>query len=210
MILNLTQVLKCCPRTTDAKGLMKALNDILPQYGITTAKEVAAFVSQCGHESLDFTHLEENLNYSAAALQRVWPSRFPTEQSTVGIEHNPVRIANIVYSNRMGNGDEQSGDGWNYHGRGAIQLTGKNNYEAFAKYKGMENISVLQSYLVTLEGAVDSAAWFWTTHNLNSFADRGDIEGLTRRINGGTLGLDDRKARYDVCLGVLNKTKTTE
>lgn len=180
----------------------EALTNVLPQYDITSAQRVAAFISQCGHESNGFTAIKENLNYRAESLVKVWPRSFPDANTAQKYAHNPEMIANRAYANRMGNGDESSGDGFKFCGRGLIQLTGRNNYQLFANSKQM-NIDDIPAYLATFEGAVDSACWFWNKNNLNSIADTGDIVTLTKRINGGTLGLDDRTNRYNQALSVL-------
>ena len=178
-----------------------AISRILPDYEINTVPRVAAFLAQCAHESANFTALKENLNYTAASLSRVWPSRFPpaiAEQYA----HNQEMIANRAYCDRMGNGSEESGDGWRYAGKGLIQLTGKDNYTRFAE--SIETpVEQLPEYLGTFEGAVQSACWFWETNNLNQFADSGDILTLTKRINGGTIGLAERTQHYQHAIHVL-------
>jgi len=180
----------------------QALCMILPEYGINTPQRVAAFVAQCAHESGNFRLLKENLNYKAESLMRVWPSRFPNMDIARQYAMQPEKIANKVYSSRMGNGDEASGDGWAYAGKGLIQLTGKDNYSWFAA--SIETpLEQIPEYLQTFEGAVQSACWFWETNNLNQWADAGDILTLTKRINGGTIGLDDRIKHYNHALHVL-------
>jgi putative chitinase len=178
-----------------------AVSRILPDYEINTVPRVAAFLAQCAHESANFTALKENLNYTAASLSRVWPSRFPpaiAEQYA----HNQEMIANRAYCDRMGNGPESSGDGWRYAGKGLIQLTGKDNYTRFAE--SIETpVEQLPEYLGTFEGAVQSACWFWETNGLNQFADAGDILTLTKRINGGTIGLEERTQHYQHAIHVL-------
>jgi putative chitinase len=178
-----------------------AVSRILPDYEINTVNRVAAFLAQCAHESANFTALKENLNYTAASLSRVWPSRFPpgiAEQYA----HNQEMIANRAYCDRMGNGPESSGDGWRYAGKGLIQLTGKDNYTRFAE--SIETpVEQLPEYLATFEGAVQSACWFWEVNNLNQWADAGDILTLTKRINGGTIGLADREKHYQHACHVL-------
>ena len=179
-----------------------ALSKVLPEYDITTPQRVAAFIAQCAHESGGFKALKENLNYQAASLCRVWPRLFPTMEIANKYAHKPEMIANRAYGNRMGNGDEASGDGYRYCGRGLIQLTGKDNYTAFAE--SIETpIEELPEYLSTFEGAVQSAAYFWSENNLNQYADSGDILTMTKRINGGTLGIEDRKKHYAHALHVL-------
>lgn len=204
MKISANQAAKCCPINKNPAKLADALNKVLPGYGIDTLQEIAAFLSQCGHESMDFNVFEENLNYSATALHRMWPKRFPTDEAANSYARNPQKIANKVYADRMGNGSEASGDGWKYHGRGAIQLTGKNNYAAFAA-ASKRPIESLMTYLTTTEGAIESACWFWTAHRINDLVTKEDVEGMTRAINGGTIGLDDRKARWGNCLAVLQQ-----
>ena len=179
-----------------------ALSRALPDYEITTPKRVAAFIAQCAHESGDFKFLRENLNYKAESLMRVWPRYFPSLEIANQYAHNQEKIANRAYANRMGNGPEVSGDGWRYCGRGLIQLTGKNNYQAFAD--SIETpVEQVPDYMATFEGAVQSACWFWESNNLNADADRGDILTITKKINGGTLGLEDRTTRYNRALQIL-------
>lgn len=178
-----------------------ALNEILPKYEITTVNRVAAFVAQCAHESAEFTVLQENLNYRAEALTKVWPSRFPANIAP-RYARRPEAIANRAYADRMGNGPESSGDGWKYRGRGLIQLTGKSNYQRFADSVKLK-LEEVPAYLETFRGSVESACWFWKTNNLNALADRGDIVAMTRRINGGLIGLDDRNRHYQHALKVL-------
>lgn len=178
-----------------------ALSKLLPDYEINTPNRIAAFIAQCAHESANFTALHENLNYTAASLTRVWPSRFPANIAEQ-YAHKPEAIANRAYSSRMGNGDESSGDGWRYCGRGLIQLTGKDNYTAFADSIGITPEEV-SDYVQTFEGAAQSACWFWESNNLNQYADSGDIETMTKRINGGTLGLEERKKHYEHAKHVL-------
>ena len=180
----------------------QALSMILPDYDIDTPPRVAAFIAQCAHESGGFKFLKENLNYRAESLMRTWPSRFPSMEVAQQYAMQPEKIANKVYSSRMGNGDEASGDGAKYIGRGLIQLTGKDNYQRFAQSIDTP-LEEIPEYLSTFEGAVQSACWFWETNNLNQWADAGDILTLTKRINGGTIGLEDRKKHYAHALHVL-------
>jgi len=180
----------------------EALNEILPEYEITTPQRVAAFLAQCAHESGGFVFLKENLNYKAASLRRVFPKYFPDDAIAAQYAGKQEMIANRVYANRMGNGDEASGDGWRFCGRGLIQLTGKNNYTFFA---GSLDIPVEEAseYLQTFEGAVQSACFFWEQNKLNQWADAGDILTLTKRINGGTIGLEDRQKHYQHALHIF-------
>jgi putative chitinase len=163
---------------------------------------VAAFLAQTAHESGGYTALHENLNYQAASLCRVWPSHFNAAIADQ-YAHNPERIANRAYAGRMGNGDEASGDGWKFCGRGLIQLTGKSNYQAFADSVQM-NVDDVPAFLQTFEGAIQSACFFWENTNLNAVADAGDITRMTKIINGGTLGLEDRSNRYLQAVQVLS------
>jgi putative chitinase len=179
-----------------------ALGQCLPDYDINTPRRIAAFVAQCAHESGGFVFLQENLNYKAESLMRVWPKYFKDLATAQRYAHNPERIANRAYANRMGNGDESSGDGWKFCGRGLIQLTGKDNYQSFADSIETE-LEDIPHYLATFEGAVQSACWFWENNNLNKWADAGDITTLTKKINGGTLGLDERMKHYAHALHVL-------
>jgi putative chitinase len=203
------QLKQCCPRNSNADALFQALNDVFPKYEITSVNRVAGFLSQCGHESNDFTVLRENLNYSAEGLNKTFKKYFPTVESAQPYARQPEKIANKVYANRMGNGPESSGDGFKYRGRGAIQLTGHDNYKAFASAIG-KTIDDTVAYCETLEGAIESACWFWKGRALNALADAGDVLGMTKRINGGTVGLDDRQKRWDNALAVLGEQEDTE
>ena len=178
------------------------LTEMLPIFGITTVARVAAFVAQTAHESGGYRHLKENLNYKAEQLMKTWPKRFPTMEIANQYARQPEKIANKVYADRMGNGDEASGDGWRYCGRGLIQLTGKDNYSRFAEYAGIA-VEDAPGYIETPRGAVHSACWFWYVNDCNTYADASDIEGLTKRINGGQIGLADRIAHYNHAIDVL-------
>jgi putative chitinase len=179
-----------------------ALATILPEYEINTPERVAAFVAQCAHESGYFRFLKENLNYRAESLHATFKKYFPTLESAQPYAKNPQKIANKVYANRMGNGDEASGDGFRYLGRGLIQLTGKNNYTLFAASVGI-TVEEAAEYLQTFEGAVQSACWFWEQNGLNKFADSRDIVTMSKRINGGTIGMDDRIMKYNKALAAF-------
>jgi putative chitinase len=179
-----------------------ALYAILPEYQINTPQRVAAFLAQCAHESGSFRALKENLNYKAVSLRRTFPKYFPTDELAAQYANKQEMIANRVYANRMGNGDEASGDGFRYCGRGLIQLTGKENYSWFAASLEMD-VEAVPEYLATFEGAVQSACWFWESTNLNVQADAGDIKLMTKKINGGFIGLEDRIKHYNHALHVL-------
>lgn len=178
-------------------GLMK---NLLPKYDIDTENRVAGFLAQCGHESLQFTVLKENLNYSADALNRVFPKYFKRAGRDAEEYHRqPEKIANVIYASRMDNGDTASGDGYRFRGRGVIQLTGRHNYTKFGESINKSPDEVV-SYLDSKQGALESACWFWKTNGLNKYADSQDIVGMTKRINGGTIGLEDRKKHYEHAL----------
>lgn len=189
----------------DSVEWSQVLNDLLPKYNVNSPQRIAAFIAQCSHESAYFTRLIENLNYSAKGLIATWPRRFTTTELANKYARQPEMIANFVYANRMGNGDEASGDGWKYRGRGLIQLTGKYNYDKFARQVGMnpENLDEVCYYLETKQGAAEAACLFWSNKNLNDYADVDDIKGMTKVINGGLLGLAEREENYTKALTVL-------
>ena len=202
MAISQEQLAQILPGNPYLDHWCEALNKILPDYDINTPQRVAAFVAQAAHESGGFTALHENLNYRPETLRKVFPKYFPTDDLANQYAHNPEMIANRVYANRMGNGDEASGDGFRYCGRGLIQLTGKQNYQAFAD--SIETpVEQVPDFLQTFEGAVQSACWFWENNNLNQYADSGDILTMTKRINGGTIGLEDRQQHYNQALQVF-------
>jgi putative chitinase len=170
------------------------------KYDINTPKRQAAFIGQCAHESGNFTKLEENLNYSPERLTKVWPSRFPDLTSADKYAYNPQALANKVYAGRLGN--NQEGDGWKYHGRGLIQLTGKENYERCGSSLGVDLIGN-PDWLLNPKYAALSAGWFWNKKGLNELADQQEHGMLTKRINGGTHGLDDRLQKTTKALVAL-------
>lgn len=193
---------ECVKNPPYAEQWYDALCQILPDYDINTVPRVAAFLAQTAHESGGYRAIRENLNYRAESLVRVWPRHFPNLEIAKQYERQPQRIANRAYANRMGNGPEESGDGWRYAGKGLIQLTGKSNYEKYAQSLEI-SLEEASEHLTTFEGCVQSAAWFWEANNLNSLADKGDILMLTKRINGGTIGLEDRIKHYNHAMHVL-------
>ena len=201
MQITKEQLSQLIPKNPYIDQWYEALSVLLPDYEINTPNRIAAFIAQCAHESASFTALHENLNYRAETLSKVWPKKFPPAVAQQ-YAHKPEAIANLAYASRMGNGNEASGDGWRYCGRGLIQLTGKDNYTAFADSIGITPEEV-SDYVQTFEGAAQSACWFWETNNLNQYADSGDIETMTKRINGGTLGLEDRKKHYEHAKHIL-------
>ncbi len=205
MELTLEQLKQLLPKNPYVEHWHKALAQLLPDYEINTSKRIAAFVAQCAHESGGFMVLKENLNYRAASLRKIFPKYFPDDaiaQRYASMPNKQEAIANRVYASRMGNGPEESGDGWRYCGRGLIQLTGRQNYTWFAASLGISPEEATE-YLGTFEGAAQSACWFWETNKLNQWADAGDIVTLTKRINGGTIGLEDRIKHYEHALHVL-------
>lgn len=201
--LELLQAL--CPKTKSSVLAQYAepLHEVAEYYDMyTNPKRLAGFLSQVAHESGGFTAVKENLNYSAKGLMGTFKKYFPNEAIANQYQRQPEKIANKVYANRMANGDEASGDGYRFCGRGLIQLTGRANYTKFAHDLGI-SIEETVSYLETPNGAVSSAGWFWDNNNLNGYCDRDDFIGLTKRINGGTIGLEDRKHHYDIVLQIL-------
>lgn len=192
------------PKAIDPEGWVAAMNEQFPDYQVVTPMRIAAFVSQCGHESAGWTRFEENMNYSAKRLLQVFPKYF-TPELAKKYERKPELIANRVYGGRIGNGPEESGDGWRFHGRGPIQLTGRDNYTAFAKasFENWQNIvEHPESLLHDKKIGIRCALWFWNTRKCNRMADVGDIVALTKRINGGTHGLAERKRLFDRALAV--------
>jgi len=180
------------------------LIDILPEYDIDTPKRVAAFMAQCGHESGGFTLMQENLNYSAKGLRGTFGKYFPNDEVAKLYERKPQMIANRVYGNRMGNGDEASGEGWYFRGRGIVQITGKNNYTKCSQSLFESNVLVENpDLLLESEYAIHSACWFWSAARLNELSDIGDIKTMTKRINGGFIGLEDRINHYNHAIEIL-------
>lgn len=179
-----------------------AINTTFDKFGINTPVRQACFIGQASHECNNFRTLEENLNYKAEALMRLWSKRFPTLEIANQYAKNPQKIANKVYADRMGNRNEASGDGYRFRGRGCFQLTGHANYFHAGTACGVD--FVMQPDLVaTPQYAPMTAGWFWNTHELNQFADSGDYVTMTKRINGGTIGLDERVAKIQTILRVL-------
>ena len=205
MELTKQQLKELLPKNPYIDHWFDALSQLLPDYEINTPQRIAAFIAQCSHESGGFTSLQENLNYKPATLRKLFGKYFPTDalaEEYCSKPNKQAAIANRVYASRMGNGDEASGDGYKYRGRGLIQLTGKSNYIAFADSLEISPEEA-SDYLATFEGAAQSACWFWEANNLNQWADKGDIVTLTKRINGGTIGLEDRIKHYEHALHVL-------
>jgi putative chitinase len=203
--LTKDQLRQLIPKNPFIDQWYDALSQLLPDYEINTPQRIAAFIAQCAHESGNFVAIKENLNYRAVTLRKLFSKYFPTDELAAQYASMPNKqeaIANRIYASRMGNGPEESGDGYRYCGRGLIQLTGKTNYSLFAESLEI-SVEEASEYLQTFEGAAQSACWFWESNNLNRFADFGDIKGLTRAINGGFIGLEDRIKHYQHALHVM-------
>lgn len=200
MKITLDQLINFFEDTDDfvLEKFVDPINNVIEEFDINTTKRISMFLAQIGHESGGLTKLHENLNYKADRLAQIFPKYFKGID-TSEYAHNPERIANLVYANRMGNGPVESGDGYRFRGRGAVQLTGRSNYTACGNDLEVDLIKN-PDYLETPEGAIRSAAWFWDQHDLNDYADKGDVLTVTKKINGGTIGLDERKELYEEAL----------
>ena len=181
---------------------LDALNETFARFDISTPIRQASFIGQCGHECGSFKVLEENLNYRAETLMKLWKSRFPTIEVANEYARNPKKIANKVYASRMGNRDESSGDGYRFRGRGCIQLTGHANYFHAGQACG-EDFVMNPDLVATPKYAAMTAGWFWSTHKLNQYADGSDFLMMTKRINGGTIGLQDRINHINHALNII-------
>jgi putative chitinase len=207
-LLTANQLSAMLHTNPNAGDWLDAINEHLPRFGITTPHRIAGFISQCGHESADFKLLEENLHYKEATLLKVFPRYFgPGKESAAEYAGKPEKIANYVYMDKHRSaagalGNVHEGDGWLFRGKGLKQVTGRANHEAFGKKVGMTAEQAAE-YLLTKEGALESALWFWDSRNLNPIADTGDIVKLTKIINGGDIGLDDRRTRYLRAMNIL-------
>jgi len=224
MLENLTiEQLQVCTgaNKSNAEVFLPYIKEVCKSFGINTPKRLAAFLSQVGHESAGLSCLQENLNYSADGLANTWPNRYAKTlqngvyaKNPVGrylpsdlalkIARKPVLIANNCYANRMGNGNESSGDGWKFRGRGLKQLTGKSNYVQLTLETGINFVSNPDLLLQPSYGVI-SACVFWKINNLEYYADKEDIEGLTKKINGGLNGIKNRKALFDKAIEILQK-----
>jgi putative chitinase len=192
------------PHLTEAEraAWVTALAAPMRKAGIAAPRCVAAFLGQCAVESDGFRTLEEDLGYSAARLVQVWPSRFPTIEAAQPYALQPESLANRVYANRMGNGDEATGDGWRFRGRGLIQISGRATYQRFARAMGM-TLEQAVNHTTTRAGAADSAVWFWTVNQLNGLANIWSVDLITRKINGGTTGAADRDRLCEAALQAI-------
>ena len=204
-MLTLNQLKQLLPRNQHVSYWHDALEQLLPDYEINTPRRMAAFIAQCAHESAQFTVLKENLNYKPMSLRKLFPKYFDTDelaQQYCSKPNKQAAIANRIYANRMGNGDESSGDGYRFSGRGLIQLTGRATWQEFAD--SIEtSLTDLDEYMQTFQGACQSACFFWESRKLNQWADAGDLITLTKKINGGVIGLEDRKKHYEHALHIL-------
>jgi putative chitinase len=189
----------------------QALSDALPNYDISTISRVSAFISQCAYESKNFCLLHENLNYQASSLIAHWPGKF-NSANVYDYAHNQEKIANYIYSNRLGNGPVESGDGWTFKGRGLIQITGRANYANCSQFLFQDDrlVSAPESVEQDMDVAVGTACWFWHVNNLNPLADSANFVKLTRMINGGTNGLSDRIEKFHQVINIINQTQPDE
>ncbi len=186
-------------------GVLAQIPEVVEKFQINTSLRLCHFLAQCAHESGNFKAVNENLNYGAKGLMGIFKKYFPTEAKAKEYERKPEKIANLVYGGRMGNGPEASGEGYKYRGRGYIQLTGKVNYQSFDKVVTEDITS--NPDLVATKYPLLSAAWFWNSRTLNTLADKGatdaDVTAITKKVNGGTHGLDDRIAKFNKFYSVL-------
>ena len=205
-LITVDQLRAMIPTNKEVEAWCEELNKALPKYDITTDQRIAGFISQCAHESMDFNAMSENLNYREETLNKVFPRYFgPGKRNAAEYARNPEKIANYVYMDEFRTsklGNTQPGDGWRFRGRGLKQLTGRDNYTRFAKDYDLtaEEAAV---WVETKEGALASALWFWNTNKLNPIADTGNVAALTKKINGGDIGLADRQARYTRAMAAL-------
>jgi putative chitinase len=204
VIVGLDQLVAAGIKPEVAQRWVQPVQAACAEFDISTPKRVAAFLAQTAHESGGFVWLSENLNYSAEALMKIWPKRFPTIEFARRFHRQPELIANAVYASRMGNGGPETGDGWRYRGRGLKQLTGKDNYTRCGRTLNVDLVG--DPDLLLRPGlAARSAGWFWSSSNCGPLADDGQFELLTKRINGGLIGLKDRKERYAKTMASLQQ-----
>jgi putative chitinase len=203
MTLTKDHIIHILHGNADAAAWADAALEILPKYEINTPNRIAGFFAQCGHESMNFTALSENLNYRAETLEKLFSKYFSKAgRNAADYAKQPEKIANVIYANRMGNGDTASGEGYLFRGRGVIQLTGKDNYSAFASSIKMTLPDVID-YVQTKKGALESACWYWNSRKLNIACDENDIVKMTKLVNGGIIGLEDRRKHYEQALAIL-------
>lgn len=207
MVINKEQLKNCIPKISDVnlEKYLIPLNTTLEKFNINTSQRICNFLAQVTHESNSFIAVVENLNYSAKGLLQIFPKYF-TQENVAFYAHNPEKIANKVYSNRMNNGDEKSGDGWRYKGRGPIQMTGKTNYQSLSAYFNIDFVHSPELLELPINGCL-AAGWFWYSRELNKLADINTEESLkqiTKKINGGYNGLEDRVKNWNICKKALN------
>jgi putative chitinase len=203
MLITEKEFAQINPRAKDVDEWVFAINELLPAYGFTRGPRLWMFLAQCGHESAGFTIMQENLNYSKAGLLKIFRKYFDEETAT-RYARKPQMIANRVYANRMGNGPESSGDGWKYRGKGPIQITGSNNTKAFLQwFYADEWESIDPDCMLEPRVGIAAACWFWIVNKLNPICDTENVQRVTRIINGGTHGLDDRINRYNTIKQLL-------
>ena len=201
MTLTKDHIIHILHGNADAAAWADAALEILPKYEINTPNRIAGFFAQTCHESMNFSALSENLSYRKETLEKLFSKYFSKAgRNAADYEKQPEKIANVIYASRMGNGDTASGDGYRFRGRGVIQLTGRDNYTAFGKTIGMTAEQVID-YVQTKKGALESACWYWNSRNINAACD--DIVKMTKLVNGGTIGLEDRRKHYEQALAVL-------
>jgi putative chitinase len=208
VIIAVEQLREIMTKATEANisKYAPALNDEMAKYEINTPQRIAHFIAQIAHESGSFRYSSENLNYSAGALRTVFGKYFKSDELANEYARKPEKIANRVYANRMGNGDEASGDGWKYRGRGLIQLTGKENYTRCGEGIGRDLVSNPDQLATDAHAAVAASGWYWNSRGLNAYADKDDVETITRKINGGLNGINDRREnlmRAKIVLGLV-------
>jgi len=203
--LTLENLQACLPdaKVSNLEKFLEGFNETFEHFEINTPESMAMFLAQTAHESGNFSATEENLNYSAKGLTGTFKRYFPSETDATPYARKPEKIANRVYGARMGNGAESSGEGYKYRGRGVIQLTGKDNYNNCGKALGLDLLAE-PDQVAKNPVAVLSAGWFWNTRKLNTWAEKGDVLTVTKKINGGTIGLEDRKKHYQHIVEVLH------
>ena len=203
MTLTKEHIIHLLHGNAEAAAWADAAMEILPKYDINTPNRIAGFFAQCGHESMNFTVLSENLNYRAETLEKLFSKYFSKAgRNAADYAKQPEKIANVIYASRMGNGDTASGDGYRFRGRGVVQLTGRDNYTAFGKTIGLTAEEVID-YVTTKKGALESACWYWASRNINAVCDVNDITKMSKLVNGATIGLEDRRKHYEQALSIL-------
>jgi putative chitinase len=195
------KLISLLPNAKNHKKWFNELKTLLPQFEINTTKRLAAFISQTSYESIGYTVFKENLNYNANTLLTIWNNKF-TPESAQAYSRKQEAIANRVYANRMGNGNEESGDGWKYRGRGLIQITGKDAYNKFASYIGMDLDDTID-YLETTHGVIHVSCWLWKNMNLNDFVDANDMVSLIQRLTHGLIDVDKRIEEYNKMINII-------